>query len=308
MMLATPGDRVVRFPHAFRRVWRLIPLVALVATGGCFATRGDVRIIQNDILSLRAELLRKQVEHQEALLQTQRILQVASDSLAKVSARTVGIQGDVKGEMRAVREQLLQVQTLLGQSQATISRLRSELEEQRAQAAAAVPPVSSPTTVPPSGTPSGGRNNPPPTPPASTRTDSAAGTAAGPASAAPGPNQLYVNGMDQLRRGSSSTARTLFQELLTRFPDSEYSAESQYWIGESLAKENNLPAADAAFAAVVSTYPNNAFAPKALYKRGLLLIKQGNNTQGKQLLEQVIARYPRSDEAELAADTLKTLR
>ena len=62
----------------FHRVWRLVPLVALVATGGCFATRGDVRIVQNDVLSLRSEMLRQQQQHQESLSQTLRILQVAA--------------------------------------------------------------------------------------------------------------------------------------------------------------------------------------------------------------------------------------
>jgi len=298
-MSATLGNRVTRSVHAGRRVWRMIPLVALVATGGCFATRGDVRIIQNDILALRAEVLRKQQEHMEALLQTQRLLQVASDSLSRVSARTVGIQGDVRGEFRAVREQLLQVQTLLGQSQATISRLRAELEEQRANAAA-VPPAG---TVPPAAAPStSGTNRPAPVTPPQVA-DSAAV-----ASSTPGPSQLFVNGRDQLTRGSSATARTLFQELLTNYPDSDYAPDAQFWIAESLAKENNVAAADAAYAAVVSTYPNAPKAPTALYKRAQLLIKQGNTPQARQLLEQVVARYPRSDEAELATETLKTLR
>lgn len=303
-MNATPGDRITRSVHAGRRVWRMVPLVALLATGGCFATRGDVRIIQNDILALRAEVLRKQQEHMEALLQTQRLLQVASDSLSRVSARTVGIQGDVRGEFRAVREQLLQVQTLLGQSQATIARLRAELEEQRA-AAASMPPTAGAAPTGASSAPAGSRPAPVNTPPASqtARPDTTAT-----ASNTPGPSQLFVNGRDQLTRGSSATARTLFQELLTNYPDSDYAPDAQFWIAESLAKENNVAAADAAYAAVVSTYPNAPKAPTALYKRSLLLIKQGNATQAKQLLEQVISRYPRSIEAELATDTLKTLR
>lgn len=303
-MNATPGDRVTRSVHAGRRVWRMIPLVALLATGGCFATRGDVRIIQNDILALRAEVLRKQQEHMEALLQTQRLLQVASDSLSRVSARTVGIQGDVRGEFRAVREQLLQVQTLLGQSQATISRLRAELEEQRA-AAAAVPPTAGATPTGAPSAPAGSRSTPPAT---STGAQAARPDTTTNASNTPGPSQLFVNGRDQLTRGSSATARTLFQELLTNYPDSDYAPDAQFWIAESLAKENNIAAADAAYAAVVSTYPNAPKAPTALYKRAQLLIKQGNTPQARQLLEQVVARYPRSDEAELATETLKTLR
>lgn len=278
--------------HTLRsRMWRVVPLVALVATGGCFATRGDVRIVQSDISSLRAEILKHQLEQREALTQTMRILQVAGDSLSKVSARTVAIQGDVRGEMRAIREQMLQVQTLLGQSQATIARLRSEIES-RSAAVVATPPAG---TVPPPVPPTGARTPPP------TVFDSAAARA-------PGPNQLYIDGRDQLTRGSSATARIYFQELLTNFPTSDYAPDAQFWIAESFAKEKNLPAADAAYAALVSAHPTSAKAPTALYKRAQLVLQQGNTPQARQLLEQVIARYPRSDEAELAAEQLKTLR
>jgi len=273
------------------RVRRLVPLVVLVATGGCFATRGDVRIVQSDIAALRAELLRSQLAQHEALIQNRQMLERTGDSLSKVSARTVSIQGDLRGELRAIREQILQVQTLLGQSQATLARLRSEIESRNAPSVAPPPPTG---TVPPA-TSAGGR----PTSP--TVVDSTPARA-------PGPNQLYTDGRDQLTRGSSATARIYFQELLTNYPTSDYAPDAQFWIGESFAKEKNLPAADAAYAAVVSAHPSAAKAPTALYKRAQLVLQQGNSPQAKQLLEQVIARYPRSDEAELAAEQLKTLR
>jgi tol-pal system protein YbgF len=264
-------------------VWRLVPLVFLSLTSGCFATRGDVRVIQGDIATLRTELVRSQKEQNESLTQAIRLLQVASDSLARVSVRTVGIQGDLRGEMRDVRAQILQVQQLLGQSQATIARLRAELEARQS--------VSVPVTQP---TPAPGA--------AGAAPDSTA------AAAGPGPNQLFMSGRDQLLRGSTSTARSMFQELITKYPNHDLAPDAQFWIAESLAKEKNAPAADAAFAAVVQTYPNADLAARALYKRGLLALEQGSVAQGKAFLEQVVARYPRSDSAELAKETLKTLR
>lgn len=278
--------------HAVRsRVRRLVPFVALVATGGCFATRGDVRIVQGDLAALRVELLKNQVEQREMLTQTMRMLQVASDSLGKIGARTVSIQGDVRGEMRAIREQMVQVQTLLGQSQATIARLRTEIETRNA--AVTTPPLAG-VTSPPLSLPAGKG--------VSAVIDSAT------ASRALGPNQLYTDGRDQLLRGSSSTARIYFQELLTDHPTSDYAPDAQFWIAESFAKEKNVAAADAAYAAVVSAHPTSAKAPTALYKRAQLALLEANISRARQLLEQVIARYPRSDESELAAEQLKTLR
>lgn len=284
-----------------RRIRRLIPLVALVATGGCFATRGDVRIVQEDVLAFRKEVQQQQKAQQDLINKALAQLAVASDSIARVSSRTVNIQGDVRGEMRAIREQLLQVQTLLGQSQATIARLRAELEMRNNAAVqqAGPAPSSGPPTAsgqPPASTQTSAGNVPPPV-------DSSRVMPTG-----PGPSELFTNGMDQLNRGSTSTARTLFQELITSYPSSDYVPDAQYWIAESLARENNLVAADAAYAAVVSAHPASPKAPTALYKRAQILLKQNNTAQARVLFEQVIAKYPRSNEAALAEETLKTLR
>ena len=73
-------------------------------------------------------------------------------------------------------------------------------------------------------------------------------------------------------------------------------------------KEKNWAAADPAYAAVVSSYPNSSRVRNALYKRGQVAVQLGNIPQARQYFEQVIARFPRTDEAELAAETLKTLR
>lgn len=289
MFGAARGDRT----KWCRRVWRMIPLVTLAVTGGCFATRGDVRLVQGDVASLRADLLRTQQEQQEAIQQALRLLQVTSDSLTRIGSRTVAIQGDVRGEMRGVREQLLQVQTLLGQSQATINRLRAELEARNA----APPPV--PVAAPGTPTTTGSSTKPPATGAATDSVTSPVG---------PGPSQLFTSGKDLLNRGSTATARALFEELLAKYPQSDFAAGARYWIGESFAKEKNRAAADAAFAAMVQTHPNDELAPSALYKRGLLAVQQGNTAQAKRLLEQVVSRYPRSDAAVLAAETLNTLR
>jgi tol-pal system protein YbgF len=282
-------------PTRLWRVARSVPLVALVATGGCFATRGDVRILQGDIAQMRTDVLKNQQEQREALNQVARQLQTASDSLARVSARTVGLQGDVRGETRAIREQLLQVQTLLGQSQATIARLRSELEAVRNATSAGVAPA--PTGMPASGTTGGA--TPPKTP---------GDTATAPVANQPGPSQLYQKGLDLINRSSYATGRQVLQEMLSTYPTSDLAPDAQYYIAESLFKEKNWAAADPAYAAVVSSYPNSSRVRNALYKRGQVAVQLGNIPQARQYFEQVIARFPRSDEAELAAETLKTLR
>ena len=267
------------------RIARLLPVAAFFATTGCFATRNDVRVVQTDVASLRMEIVRSDAQMRADLAQTAAFLRTASDSLAQVSARTVSIQGDVRGETRAIFQQLLQIQQMLGASSQALTRLRADMEA-RANASPIAPPVP----------PGGGAGTTPKT-----------GSDTGVVMATVGPAQLYDNARAQLTRGSASTARMLFQELLSKYPSSDLAPEAQYYIAASLEREKNVAGADAAYAAVVSKYPDHEKAPNALYKRASLLLQQNNGAGAKKLFQEVISRYPQSPEATLAADRIKAL-
>lgn len=273
---------------------RMLPLAALVAVGGCFATRSDVRVVQTDVASLRMEMVRSDAQLRADLTQASAMLKAVSDSVLQVSARTVNIQGDVRGETRAIQQQLLQIQQMLGTSSQALQRLRADMEA-RANAVPVAPPV-----VPPGTGTAGAAGAVPP------------GGGKLPADTARpmntvGPAKLYDDGRAQLTRGSASTARMLFQQLLSDYPTSDLAPDAQYYIAASLEREKNLAGADAAYAAVVSKYPDHEKAPSALYKRGSLLLQQKNNAAAKKLFEEVVARYPQSPEAALAADRLKSI-
>ena len=288
MNAATQGRAVVRA----RRAWRMIPVVALVATAGCFATRNDVRIVQGDVAALRTEMLKNDAAQRDALLQATRILSAVTDSMARISARTTGIQGDVRGEFRNVKEQLLQVQTLLGQSQAATNRLRAEMESRNNAPVSPLPVTSG--TPPVAGAVTSA---------VAAASDSTASVPAGPTAA-----QLYQTGMDQSRRGSTSTARTYFQELLSKYPDSDLAPDAQNAIAQTLEREKNVNGADAAYAAVLTKYPDSRVAPTALYKRAQIALQKGNTADARKMLQEVVSRYPKSTEADVAADQLKNMR
>ena len=251
---------------------RVVAVASLTGLGGCFATRSDVRVVQSDVAALRTELLRNDAEHKDALAAAGRVLQAVSDSVARANARMVSVQGDLRTETRAIKEQLLQLQNLLGQSAATIARLRASMEER----------ASAPQ-------PTGG----------TAATDSA--SAAQPT----GPFVLYTNGLSLIRAGSTTTGRDMLNELIKTYPTFENIIEAKLWVAVSYQTEKNYAAADAAFAGVVAEYPESKQAPTALYKRALLFSMQGNAQRAKELYTLVIARYPKSDEAIFAADQLK---
>ncbi len=264
----------------------------LLGSTGCFATRGDMRILQGDINTVRSESQRSAQAQAQALAETARILQAVSDSLTRLSSRQLAFEGDARGEFRRVNEQLIQVQQLLGQSASIVRSLRADLE------------VAGRTPIPPSEA-----TTPPPlaTAPTPTRGTTPPATDAAPTPGLPGPNTLYQDGQDHLRRSSYASARIAFGDLLLNYPSSDVAPEAQYLIAESYAAERNLPAAETAYAAVVSKYPESPRAPDAMYKRATIFIDQGNIAAAKPLLESIVKQYPRTDVAEFAKERLASL-
>jgi tol-pal system protein YbgF len=260
-------------------VLRLAPVALALATGACFATRNDVRILQEDLAASRAAMLRADSARAVQIAQVAATLGLVTDSVRSANLRLERWQANATGELRSIQEQLIQVQQLTGASQGQLDRLRAELEESNSRAQAA----------------------PAPAVPGDT-TRSAAGT---PPAAGPGPATLYRLAREQLERGSHGTARAGFQELLAQHPTSDLAPDAQYYIGESLAAEGNPAAADSVFNLVVSTYPRAPRAASALYKHGLFLQKAKRDREARQVFQSVIDKYPRSDEADLAREQLR---
>lgn len=133
-------------------------------------------------------------------------------------------------------------------------------------------------------------------------------TSGGTTAPVPGPNQLYQLGRDQLLRGSTAAARTAFEDLLARYPESDLAADAQFYIGETHAAEGNAEAADQAYARVASAYPRSPRAATATYKRAVAAEGARRTREARQLYNEVISKFPRSDEAALARDRLRDLQ
>ena len=254
---------------------RLSPVALALATGACFATRNDVKILQDDITNFRASQQKADSARAAQIDKIIANLGEVSDSLRSTSARVARWQANAQGDLRNIQEQLVQVQELTGASQQRLLELRRDLEEKNSQPPA---PVPGDTTRP-------------------------VGAAAQPAG--PGPATLYKLAFDQMSRGSHSTARTGFQDLLTQYPSSDLAPDAQYYIGETLQAEGNTAAADSVFSVVVSKYPTTPRAATALYKHGLFLQKAKRDREARQAFQTVIDKYPRSDEAALAREQLR---
>src|SRR5437588_8763813 len=244
-------------------------LLALGLAAGC-ALRGDVRKVELQVEGLRGGRARAETERAAQADSLRSLLVAVQQALAAQQAYLVQMRGDVRTDLVAVQQQLVQVQELTGQSQQRLSELRARIEERAQQ----------------------------PVPPLDTTGRTAGGGPSG-NTAGPGPDQMYDLSLQQFRRGSLATARLGFREFLRVFPTHERAPDALFYVGESFEQASPDSAA-AVYDQVVKTYPNSARAASALYKLGLLAEQRGDRASARTYYSRVIAGYPRSPAADLA--------
>jgi tol-pal system protein YbgF len=249
--------------------WSFVVPVAALAVTGCMASKSDIRLLQDEIRTLRAMQSRADTARRTQTDSALFLIGRTNDSLRALAQRFGAFQATVGGELFEMGKQLITIQELAGMSQKRILELRATMEE-RAQSM--------------------------------TSTDTTG------APAAPGPAQLFQLSFDQLRRGSYGTARAGFEELLRRYPEFEEASAALLYIGQSFAEERRTAEADSVYALVVTRFPRSKDAPTALYKYGLSQLSQGKKVAARAALQRVVREFPSSTEAELAADRLRTIR
>src|SRR5919198_973494 len=249
-------------------------LMLSLSAVGCAASKGDVRVLQDELRSLRSSIARSDTAQQAKADSAMMLVARVNDSLRYLSTRFAAFQASVSGGLYDMNRQLLQIQELSGQSQRRLQELRASMESQR-ESMSATPPAPGDTSKPAAG---------------------------------PGPAQLFQLAFAQMQRGSFGAARSAFQDLLTRYPAFEDAASAQLYIGQAFAEEKNAAAADSVYQLVVTKYPRSKAAPTALYKYALSLIAQKKNEPARAALNRIIKEYPNSDEASLARDLLRTTK
>lgn len=257
--------------HSRRNV-RFLALPLILA--GCIASKSDVSVLQQDIMLVRAEAAQSDSARRQEIQRVMRSMQSLTDSVSAVATRLTRMRTDMQGRFSAIEEDTRRLQEIAGQSQARMQELRAAVESR--------------TSAPPS--------------------SASPSPSAGAPAVVPGPNQLYQLGRDQLLRGSTAAARTAFEDLLARYPESDVAAEAQFYIGETHAAEGNVQEADQAYARVASAYPRSPRAATATYKRAVAAEGARRTREARQLYNEVISKFPRSDEAALARDRLRDLQ
>lgn len=92
------------------------------------------------------------------------------------------------------------------------------------------------------------------------------------------------------------------------YPQSGYSANAEYWLGELYLLKKDYPKAKEHFETVLEQFPSSSKAAAAMLKDGYAYAACGEVSSAKKRLQQVIKTYPKTTAAELATAKLVSLQ
>jgi len=118
----------------------------------------------------------------------------------------------------------------------------------------------------------------------------------------------YDKAFQALKELRYADAAEEFQAFLTRYPNSEYADNAQYWLGESYYVTRNYEIALTAFQELMDRYPDSPKVPDALLKMGYTHYELKQWDESRAVLTSVKERYPDTTLARLADSRLRSLR
>lgn len=119
-----------------------------------------------------------------------------------------------------------------------------------------------------------------------------------------GPPADYLKAFGLYSANNFAAAIQAFETFIKANPQSDYTANAIYWIGECHYSLSDLPKAKEAFFRVAGNYPNSPKAPDALLKLGYTLAAMKEKDKALAIFESLIKSYPSSPAAAKARERL----
>lgn len=115
----------------------------------------------------------------------------------------------------------------------------------------------------------------------------------------------YKDAYETFQKKDYKAAREKFQKYLESYPNTKYSENAQYWIGESYYSEKNYERAIVVFDDVIKKHPDGTKVPAALLKQAMSFSALGDNKSAKVIFKRLVAEHPKSEQADVAKKKLK---
>ncbi|MBU4582867.1 MAG: tol-pal system protein YbgF [Proteobacteria bacterium] len=119
---------------------------------------------------------------------------------------------------------------------------------------------------------------------------------------------LYAAAYGFFKEGKYEKARESFENFLKQYPDTEFSDNAQFWVGECYYFEKKYEKAIVEYDKVTKNFPEGNKVPYALLKQGISFLKLGDKASAKLLLQQVTKDFPNTSQARIARAKLLDIK
>lgn len=298
-----------------RSYWSVLPLIGLLAVTAC-ATPDDLRRVRGEtdrqiqltndrvgaleqqwVSSLKGEVaaLRGEIDKTNAAIVSVRGLQ--AEGRADITEIREQIQ-QLRGAMDLLRRDLTAASGRIGSREGEEKALKERLDNltfkvnffenflgigKKEEAAAGVdkgarPPAAAPAAVPPV---------------AKGKVDK---------------ESLYAAAYELFKEAKYERSREGFENFLQLYPDSEFSDNAQFWVGECYYFEKKYERAIVEYEKVIKNFPEGNKVPFAILKQGFAFQMLGDRESARLLLQQVIKDYPNTNQARIARAKLLEIK
>lgn len=117
----------------------------------------------------------------------------------------------------------------------------------------------------------------------------------------------YSKAFGELKNGKYDAAIGAFKGFLQQYPESSYSDNAWYWLGEANYVKRNYDASLEAFQTVVNRFRASDKVPGSLYKIGVIQDERGETDNAYGTLKRIVDQYPDSNVSDMAKKRLKEL-
>lgn len=135
-----------------------------------------------------------------------------------------------------------------------------------------------------------------------------------PAAPAPAPAQtavdertLYASAQRALESGDLEKAAQQYDEFISRFPNSDNTANAYFWKGKCLLDLNRPADVIQTYETLRAKFPNNTKTPYAMYNQAVAHVRLGQTAEAARLMQAIIDQFPMSPVAEQAKSDIKKL-
>lgn len=118
---------------------------------------------------------------------------------------------------------------------------------------------------------------------------------------------LFQRGMIKGLQGTPDAKITTLNEVLSKFPNSDYADDASFEIAYTYFLKNDADQAKTGLQAMIQRYPKSSYVPRALLTIGLIEYNAGNDDQAVESFKKVVQDYSSSNEAKLALKQIEKI-